>query len=156
MDFPDSGSSSHLSDQSGVCLPLLLRQGLKAKEGATGSSGATTSATEQAATTTTTTPNTAAVHRPPVPNVHASWRDPGRIFTVSELEERLHRTSRALVDITKQIQRGEETYYEESQVLSAGCNIFRGWDLLIDARLTEVTVNPSNGLDAIGAAGAGG
>ena len=55
--------------------------------------------------------------------------------SASEIERALQQTWDALGQVQTQIQRGEETYYEESQVLAAGCNIFRGWDTYIDARI---------------------
>jgi hypothetical protein len=52
-------------------------------------------------------------------------------FTSLELETHLASVSRALVDIQKQVQGGEETYYDEAPTN----NIFRGWDSnFIDAR----------------------
>jgi hypothetical protein len=55
-----------------------------------------------------------------------------RIFTADEIEERMERIYKvALVDIQKQIHRGEETYYEDTY---AHGNLFRGWDAFVDSK----------------------
>jgi len=56
-----------------------------------------------------------------------------RIMTARQIEEELWNTSGAIVEVQKQIQRGEESYYEETQV-AHGSNLFRGWEGFIDAR----------------------
>jgi Histone acetyltransferase subunit NuA4 len=62
-----------------------------------------------------------------------------RIFTAKEIEERMQKISKqVLIDIQKQILRGEESYYEET---NAHGNLFRGWDAYVDSR------------DAVGSAG---
>lgn len=68
-----------------------------------------------------------------------------RIMTARQIEEELWNTSRALVEVQKQIQRGEEAYYEETQV-SHGSNLFRGWEGFIDARDVGNTNNASHHL----------
>jgi hypothetical protein len=59
-----------------------------------------------------------------------------RQWTVASIEQALKQTWEAAAQVQRQIQRGEETYYDESQVMSGACNIFRGWDQsFIDVRL---------------------
>ena len=53
-------------------------------------------------------------------------------FTASQLEDMVWKTSQAIVELQKQIQRGEETYYEETQ--AHGSSLFRGFETFIDAR----------------------
>ena len=66
-----------------------------------------------------------------------------RIFTVQELEAKLRVTSQAIVNLQKQIVRGEETYYEETQQ-AHGSNLFRGFDTYIDSRATDSSGERSN------------
>lgn len=54
-----------------------------------------------------------------------------RVFTSSNLEERITKTAAAMVDIQKQVHRGEESYYDDTY--SHG-NLFRGWDAFVDAK----------------------
>jgi hypothetical protein len=54
-----------------------------------------------------------------------------RIFTAEELEERISLAKKAIEDIQKQLCRGEESYYEETN--NHG-NLYRGWDAFIDAK----------------------
>ena len=55
-----------------------------------------------------------------------------RIYTAKEIEERMKKISKiVLVDLQKQIQRGEESYYEET---NGHGNLFRGWDAFVDSR----------------------
>ena len=61
-----------------------------------------------------------------------SSRAINRIFTAKEIEERMQKISKLVqVDLQKQIQRGEETYYEET---NGHGNLFRGWDAFVDSR----------------------
>ena len=53
-------------------------------------------------------------------------------FTAPQLEDMVWKTSQAIVELQKQIQRGEETYYEETQ--AHGSSLFRGFETFIDAR----------------------
>jgi hypothetical protein len=53
------------------------------------------------------------------------------IFTAEELEERISEAKKAMEDIQKQLCRGEESYYEETN--NHG-NLYRGWDAFIDAK----------------------
>jgi hypothetical protein len=54
-------------------------------------------------------------------------------FTVEEIEERLWKTSVSILEIQKQVLRGEECYYEDT--FSHG-NIFKntGWETFVDAK----------------------
>ncbi|CAB9526232.1 expressed unknown protein [Seminavis robusta] len=52
-------------------------------------------------------------------------------LTATDLESRLWRASVALVEIQKQIHRGEETYYEDT--FGHG-NLFKGWEGFLDAK----------------------
>lgn len=54
-----------------------------------------------------------------------------RVFTAKELEERIWMTTNAMVDIQRQLYRGEEVYYEDTH--NHG-NIYRGWDAFVDAK----------------------
>jgi len=110
-------TSTNRTRNSGVILPLLLRRALKqskAKDEET--------VTEAAA---------------PAETVHTGNgkqlfdRFSSRIFTADELEEELKLTSQAIVSLEKQIQCGEETYFDETY--NHG-NIFQQWDGFIDAR----------------------
>lgn len=63
-----------------------------------------------------------------------------RIFSAQEIERHMQKISKhVLVDIYRQIHRGEESYYEET---NGHGNIFRGWDTFVDSR------------DALGSVGA--
>ena len=64
----------------------------------------------------------------------ASSQTSAPVWTTDELEEELKKVSKAVVDIQKQIQRGEETYYEESQTYGGGHNLFQSWEGYIDSR----------------------
>ena len=54
-----------------------------------------------------------------------------RTFSAYELEERMYKTTAAIVNIQKQLHRGEEVYYEDTY--NHG-NVFRGWDGLVDLK----------------------
>eukprot|EP00977_Amphora_coffeiformis_P009961 scaffold2327_cov149-Amphora_coffeaeformis.AAC.5 len=53
-------------------------------------------------------------------------------FTAPQLEDLIWKTSQTIVELQKQIQRGEETYYEETQ--THGSSLYRGFETFIDAR----------------------
>ncbi len=53
-----------------------------------------------------------------------------RVFTASELEERIMKTTAAMFDIQRQLYRGEEIYYEDTY--SHG-SIYKGWDAFVDS-----------------------
>lgn len=70
---------------------------------------------------------------------------PGALSEASSVEDQLlRRTSQALMEIQKQIQRGEETYYEETQAYY-NSSLFRGFDTIIDARAINLNSH-SNGM----------
>lgn len=54
------------------------------------------------------------------------------VFTAQEIENRMQQISKVvLVDIQKQIQKGEEAYYEDT---NGHGNLFRGWDAFVDSK----------------------
>ena len=53
-----------------------------------------------------------------------------RVFTASELEERIWKTTSAMYDIQRQLYRGEEIYYDDTY--SHG-SIYKGWDAFVDS-----------------------
>ena len=57
--------------------------------------------------------------------------DPSQTFTTTELEKRIADANAAMADIQKQLSRGEELYYQESD--SHG-NMYKGWDTFIDVK----------------------
>lgn len=55
-----------------------------------------------------------------------------RVLTAREIEQRMEQISKdVIVDIQKQIHRGEEAYYEET---NGHGNMFRGWDAFVDSK----------------------
>ena len=64
-----------------------------------------------------------------------------RVFTVDELEQIMVQASAQMEEIQKQLHRGEEVYFEETQ---AHGNLYRGWDTFID--LKDVGINPGGGV----------
>ena len=54
-----------------------------------------------------------------------------RVFTTTELEKRIWKTTTAMFDIQRQLYRGEEIYYEDTY--SHG-SIYKGWDALVDMK----------------------
>ena len=77
--------------------------------------------------------------------------DPQKTFTAPQLEDLIWKTSQTIVELQKQIQRGEETYYEETQ--SHGSSLFRGFETFIDAR--DVGTSNVNGRQGEGVAATG-
>jgi hypothetical protein len=121
MSYNTSNSSSNR--YSGEVLPLILREKLQQKSGATddsSSAGGIDSFKPEIARGLTV-------------------EDRNRKFTADELEDELWKMSQALVETQQQIVRGEEVYYEETQAY--GSNLFRGWETFIDSR----DVGNSNG-----------
>lgn len=53
-----------------------------------------------------------------------------RVFTASELEERILKTTDAMFDIQRQLHRGEEIYFEDTY---GHGSIYKGWDGFIDS-----------------------
>lgn len=62
--------------------------------------------------------------------------DENQVFSVEELEQKMMQASSVMMEIQKQLYRGEEGYVEETH---AHGNLFRGWDTFID--LKDVGVN---------------
>jgi hypothetical protein len=52
-----------------------------------------------------------------------------RVFTSSELEERIWKTTTTMVDIQRQLYRGEEIYYEDTYNHGS---IYKGWDAFVE------------------------
>lgn len=62
------------------------------------------------------------------------------VFTAEELENKMIQASQCMVEIQKQLYRGEEIYVEDTH---AHGNLFRGWDTFIDLRdITAPTSQP--------------
>ena len=53
-----------------------------------------------------------------------------RVFTASELEDRILKTTTAMFDIQRQLYRGEEIYFEDTY---GHGSIYKGWDGFIDS-----------------------
>lgn len=106
---------------SGVTLPLILRRKLQEQKKA--SKGGTENKDDEkdAGRDKDVTDDTLA-------GMNATTN---RIFTAEDLEERIRRAKSAMEDIQKQLQRGEESYYEET---SGHGNLYRGWDAFVDAK----------------------
>jgi hypothetical protein len=115
MSYNTSNSSSNRF--SGEVLPLILREKLQQKSGASADSS---------------TVNTGIGSCQPKIGRGLSVEDRNRKFTADELEDQLWKVSQALVETQTQIVRGEEVYYEETQAY--GSNLFRGWETFIDSR----------------------
>jgi hypothetical protein len=55
-----------------------------------------------------------------------------RVFSAQEIEDRMQQISKVvLVEIQKQIHKGEEAYFEET---NGHGNLFRGWDAFVDSK----------------------
>mmetsp|Transcript_2872 Transcript_2872/g.7887 ORF Transcript_2872/g.7887 Transcript_2872/m.7887 type:complete len:408 (-) Transcript_2872:154-1377(-) len=54
-----------------------------------------------------------------------------RVFTASELEQRIWKTQIAMFDIQRQLHRGEEIYYEDTHNHGS---IYKGWDAFVDMK----------------------
>lgn len=57
--------------------------------------------------------------------------DQNQVFSVEELEQKMLQASSVMMEIQKQLYRGEEVYFEETQTHG---NLFRGWDTFIDLK----------------------
>jgi Histone acetyltransferase subunit NuA4 len=57
--------------------------------------------------------------------------DENQVFSVEELEQKMMQASSVMMEIQKQLYRGEEGYVEETH---AHGNLFRGWDAFIDLK----------------------
>jgi len=64
-----------------------------------------------------------------------------RVFTASELEERIWKTTVAMFDIQRQLHRGEEIYYEGTYNHGS---IYKGWDAFVDMK--DIGPTSSSGL----------
>jgi hypothetical protein len=122
MSYDTSKSSSNR--YSGEVLPLILREKLQQKSGATDDYSSLAAGIDS--------------FQPEIAR-GLTVEDRNRKFTADELEDELWKMSQALVETQQQIVRGEEVYYEETQAY--GSNLFRGWETFIDSR----DVGNSNG-----------
>jgi hypothetical protein len=120
---------------SGEVLPLILREKLRQQSRTSESFTSTSSSSAAITTKTKTIARVASGHG-------LSVADRNRICTADELEDDLWKTSQALLEIQRQIVRGEEVYYEETQAY--GSNLFRGWETFIDSRDVGGTSNNTN------------
>ena len=149
---------------SGVQLPFILRQKVReaqakaAQEAADGSSTksqdkfmtarmdpvpSSTGESSTNPTGTTTTTTTLSLQSTDNSNI-----DHDRVFTSHLLETLLMKSEVALVEVQKQIYRGEEAYYEET--FSHG-NVFKGWEGYLDAK--ESSASGSGGTGTGGGSG---
>ena len=130
-------TSTNRTRNSGVILPLVLRRALKQSKA------------KDEKTETETTP-AEAVHTGNSKQLFDRFSN--RIFTADELEEELKLTSQAIVSLEKQIQCGEETYFDETY--SHG-NIFQQWDGFIDAREIGGSISAADNSSNAASASAG-
>ena len=115
----DSNQNTDTYEISGVALPLVFREKLRALEANAVAGGG-------------------------LDSNRGRSDEQDRVFTVAELESKLKLTSQAIVNLQRQIVRGEETYYEETQQ-AHGSNLFRGFDSYIDSRAPSSTVGHTLG-----------
>jgi hypothetical protein len=104
---------------SGAVLPLILRKKYNAQLAA----ASTTSSTSEGAGESKILP----LH--PVDDVDEEQAN--RVFTAEELERKMMQASVVMVEIQKQLYKGEEVYVEDTH---AHGNLYRGWDAFIDLR----------------------
>ena len=64
--------------------------------------------------------------------------DRSRVFTCSELEKKLSKANAALLDIQKQLVRGEEIYFLDTDTHG---NIYKGWEAFIDAKPEQIGIH---------------
>jgi len=64
--------------------------------------------------------------------------DRSRVFTCSELEKKLSKANAALLDIQKQLLRGEEIYFLDTDTHG---NIYKGWEAFIDAKPEQIGIH---------------
>ena len=64
--------------------------------------------------------------------------DRSRVFTCSELEKKLSKANAALLDIQKQLLRGEEIYFLDTDTHG---NIYKGWEAFIDAKPEHIGIH---------------
>lgn len=79
-------------------------------------------------------------HIPPGYEAPMSFRNinRSRVFTTTELEKKLSRANAALLDIQKQLVRGEEIYYHDTEQHG---NMHKGWDVFIDGALNHLGID---------------
>jgi len=77
-------------------------------------------------------------------NTHRKYQ---QHWTCSAMEEQLHKVKSALIHVQKQIHRGEELYYQETD--SYG-NIFKGWDTLLDMKTGQQESNTNIHVNSLG------
>lgn len=111
-------AGSTMNRVSGLVLPLILRQKLQQRRDNDNDDSAAATIIKATIDPLTKTP--------------ASADDRNRTCTADYLEDELWRSSQALTEVQRQIVKGEEVYYEETQAY--GSNIYRGWDGFIDSR----------------------
>ena len=63
--------------------------------------------------------------------------DSSHVFTTSDLEKKLAQANAALMNIQKQLVRGEELYYQETD---AHGNMYKGWDNFIDVKSEQMGI----------------
>jgi len=120
-----ASTTGDLDRLSGVVLPLILQRKLQSQQQVSGDSKEDTKIDNDDTN-------------------DALQEDDGRanvVFTAEELDERVWKARAAMADIQRQLLRGEESYYEET---SAHGNLFRGWDLFIDAKDSAPSVSAGN------------
>lgn len=70
-------------------------------------------------------------------NIHNSSSSQQYIFTTNELEQKLSVAYNALIDIQKQLSRGEELYFQETDTHG---NLYKNWDSIIDVKAEHVGI----------------
>lgn len=127
-----AGFDQKFNFPSGVQLPFILRK--KAEEQRAQAVRGDASATTDDSTTFPMT--FAAQSQSTEPGRANDLRN--RTFTSEELDNKIWKATVALVEIQKQIHRGEDAYYEET--FGHG-NLFRGWEGFLDAKDVGATSN---------------
>lgn len=77
--------------------------------------------------------------------------DPSAIFTTSEIEQKLAKANAALIEIHKQLHKGEELYFQDTDHHG---NLYKGWDAFIDSKADHLGIGFAN-LDGDGSNGSG-
>lgn len=82
-------------------------------------------------------------HLPKNYETPSSYRhiDRSRVFTCSELEKKLSKANAVLIDVQKQLQRGEEIYFLDTD--NHG-NIFKNWEAFIDAKPEHIGIQDAD------------
>ena len=63
--------------------------------------------------------------------------DRTRVFSTTELEKKISKAHARLVDIHKQLHRGEEIYFQDTDVHG---NIYKGWEAFIDSKPEHIGI----------------